>query len=394
MKIGFYAPLKSPNHPVPSGDRAMARLLIKVLVAGGHEVEILSELRSWEGGGSQRAQEKIISLAQKEVKRLTNHYQTNQPPELIFVYHVYHKAADWIGVELANKLNVPYLLVEASFAPKQIHGRWRSGLQQTLKSIRTAQTVIALNPIDVGCLKPLLKPSQSIELLSPFLGEVPATLDNVVALKKQLAERHKFDLNKVWLITVAMMRVGDKSTSYKQLAEALSGIDMDLWQLVAIGDGGNFTQIQRFFKPLAANCFFTGELDREAIHRWLSCGDIFTWPAVNEAYGVALLEALAAGLPAVVQNYGGVASIVEHNRTGYVANPNKRGEFGRLLTALISDEKRRKDMAAESIKKFATEHSYHAAVNSINAICNNVCHDNVGEHAGDNAARAERPPIE
>ena len=392
MKIGFYAPLKSPNHPVPSGDRAMARLLIKALIACGHEVEILSELRSWEGAGSQRAQGKIIALAQKEVERLTNYYQTNQPPELIFVYHVYHKAPDWIGVELANRLHVPYLIAEASFAPKQIHGRWRIGHQQTLKCIRTAEIIIALNPIDVECLKPLLKSSQSIELLSPFLGEFPSPLDNVsalrqpalrkLALRKQLAERHNLDLNKVWLITVAMMRAGDKSTSYKQLAETLSQIDMDLWQWVAIGAGGNFNQIQSFFRPVATNCFFIGKLGPEAIHQWLIVGDIFTWPAINEAYGLALLEALAAGLPAVVQNYGGVSSIVEHNRTGYVTNPDNRDEFTRSLAKLIGDEKRRENMAAEAIKKFISEHSYPAAVRNITAICNNVGRN----HAGRNGA--------
>ena len=31
MKIAFYAPLKSPNHPVPSGDRLMARLLMMAI---------------------------------------------------------------------------------------------------------------------------------------------------------------------------------------------------------------------------------------------------------------------------------------------------------------------------------------------------------------------------
>ena len=40
MRIAFYAPLKSPNHPVPSGDRLMARLLIAALQRAGHDVEI------------------------------------------------------------------------------------------------------------------------------------------------------------------------------------------------------------------------------------------------------------------------------------------------------------------------------------------------------------------
>ena len=36
MRIAFYAPLKPPDHPVPSGDRRMARLLMAALATAGH----------------------------------------------------------------------------------------------------------------------------------------------------------------------------------------------------------------------------------------------------------------------------------------------------------------------------------------------------------------------
>ena len=35
MSIAFFAPLKPPGHPTPSGDRAMGRALIAALEAGG-----------------------------------------------------------------------------------------------------------------------------------------------------------------------------------------------------------------------------------------------------------------------------------------------------------------------------------------------------------------------
>jgi hypothetical protein len=35
MRIAFYAPLKAPDHPVPSGDRTIARLLLAALKQGG-----------------------------------------------------------------------------------------------------------------------------------------------------------------------------------------------------------------------------------------------------------------------------------------------------------------------------------------------------------------------
>ena len=50
MRIAFYAPLKPPDHPVTSGDRAMARALIAALKLAGHEVTIASRFRSRDAG--------------------------------------------------------------------------------------------------------------------------------------------------------------------------------------------------------------------------------------------------------------------------------------------------------------------------------------------------------
>jgi len=36
MRLAFYAPLKPPDHPVPSGDRRISRLLIQALERAGH----------------------------------------------------------------------------------------------------------------------------------------------------------------------------------------------------------------------------------------------------------------------------------------------------------------------------------------------------------------------
>ena len=41
-----------------------------------------------------------------------------------------------------------------------------------------------------------------------------------------------------------------------------------------------------------------------------AAADLYVWPAVREAYGIALLEAQAAGLPVVAGREGGVAEVV------------------------------------------------------------------------------------
>ncbi|WP_315981207.1 hypothetical protein [Aliamphritea spongicola] len=69
--------------------------------------------------------------------------------------------------------------------------------------------------------------------LAPFV-ETPAT--EQVKDKTQLAHTYRLDVSKPWLITVAMMRDGDKYKSYELLAETLQLIQAD-FQLLIIGDG-------------------------------------------------------------------------------------------------------------------------------------------------------------
>ena len=51
MRVMFYAPLKPPTHPVPSGDRRIARLLMRAIEAAGHSVELATRFRSRDGSG-------------------------------------------------------------------------------------------------------------------------------------------------------------------------------------------------------------------------------------------------------------------------------------------------------------------------------------------------------
>ncbi len=106
MNIGFYAPLKSPHHPVPSGDRRMARLLLRALEESGHRVTVISLLRSWEGRGDRQKQQEIQQQAGTELTRI-RHRGLGHGLDMVFVYHLYHRAPDWIGVELSWNLTSP-----------------------------------------------------------------------------------------------------------------------------------------------------------------------------------------------------------------------------------------------------------------------------------------------
>ena len=139
MRLAFYAPLKPPDHPVPSGDRRMAQLLIQAWEQAGHQVEIASRLASRRGEGAQQKEVAVAAAAERE--RLLALYAARAPadrPAAWFTYHLYYKAPDWLGPDLARALAIPYLVAEASVAGKRAGGPHALGHDATAAALRAA----------------------------------------------------------------------------------------------------------------------------------------------------------------------------------------------------------------------------------------------------------------
>jgi glycosyltransferase involved in cell wall biosynthesis len=65
--------------------------------------------------------------------------------------------------------------------------------------------------------------------------------------------------------------------------------------------------------------------------------DLFLLPSREEALGVALLEALAAGVPAVASAVGGVPEVAIHERTGLLVPPADAPALGAAIRRLMDD---------------------------------------------------------
>ena len=142
----------------------------------------------------------------------------------------------------------------------------------------------------------------------------------------------------VRLLAVGMMRAGDKLDSYLALAEALIHLkDRADWSLVIIGDGPERAAVEAAFAPFGARVRFRGEVDGATLAAFYAHADALVWPAVREAYGMALLEAQASGLPVVAGDVGGVPDIVRDEETGLVVPDGEWGAFARAVARLLDD---------------------------------------------------------
>jgi glycosyltransferase involved in cell wall biosynthesis len=102
------------------------------------------------------------------------------------------------------------------------------------------------------------------------------------------------------------------------------------FRIVLIGQGAE----ENWLRQNMRHAEFKGWLTGRDLSRAFANMDAFVFPSETDTFGLAVLEALASGVPAVVTSSGGPASTVEHGKSGYVAK--SYDEFAPLLMNLMT----------------------------------------------------------
>ena len=368
MKVAFYAPLKHPDHAVPSGDRQLARAFVQAMRQRGHVVEIASRFRSLDLAGDASRQRRLCALGARLAVRLVARYRRSaERPEVWFTYHLYHKAPDWLGPAVSRALGIPYVVAEASVAARQRDGPWATGYAASVAAVAAADAVVLVNPADVEGVRGVRGEAGPDEVLAPFVDlsrfTAPTTTRAV----------HATPAASVRCIVVAMMRPGAKLASYRLLADALARIPSPAWHLVAVGDGPARADVEAAFAGLDPRRIrFAGAQSAERVALLLRESDLFLWPAIDEAFGVAFLEAQACGLPVVGGEGGGVGAVVANGRTGVLVPLGDAGAFASAVLRLLVDGETRRRMGSEAALYVRARHDLSVAAERIDALLRRV----------------------
>ena len=315
----------------------MARLLMAAMRAAGHEVSLASQLRSYAASPLPAGLGELEAKASLEALRIEKTWQAGGPPDLWLTYHPYYKAPDLLGPPLCARFAVPYLTAEASYSTRRDHDGWAPWQAHVTAAVRKAALNICFTQRDRDGLSHLVAARRLAHLpafidAEPFAGEPAPEPDGAATVR---------------LIAVAMLRKGDKSQSFHMLAEALALIDDLKWQLTIVGGGPARDAVKAMFKGLGADrVVWLGELAPEKIAQHLHGADLYVWPGCGEAYGLAYLEAQAAGLPVIAQKTAGVPEVVRSGSTGLLTREGDVAQFAHAIRRLIADRDKRRRMAA------------------------------------------------
>ena len=158
------------------------------------------------------------------------------------------------------------------------------------------------------------------------------------------------------------MRPGDKLASFGVLGAALRRLPGRRWCLLVAGDGETRAVVEALFAALpGGRVRFLGQCAPERLATLWAAADISVWPAVREAYGMALLEAQVNGLPVVAGRSGGVPGIVRDGETGLLTPEGDDEAFATAVARLLDDSPLRARMAAAASQGARARHGLAAA---------------------------------
>ena len=136
---------------------------------------------------------------------------------------------------------------------------------------------------------------------------------------------------------------------FKAVAQACTDLPA---RFVWLGEGDLAHELQ---PASAANLRLTGWLTRAEVAQHLAQADVFLMPSLWEGMPLALIEAQAAGVPAVVSNVVGCRDVVQDGVTGFVCDTDE--DLCARTRQLINDASLRKRMGDNAARMARTRFS-------------------------------------
>lgn len=357
MRIAFHATLKPPDHPTPSGDRMIARLLMKALGSLG-DVRLASRL-STRGRSPEPAEfHRLRRAAHDEAQRLIKAYgEGDWSPDIWFTYHLYYKAPDWIGEAVSGALRIPYVAAEVSYAGKRDRDAWAPWQGEAVRQMRRADLALCMSPRDRDGLAQIIPDSHVLDL-PPFL--------DLATFPTPPRRRPPRSGRPLQLVSVAMMRHDVKRESYLEIARVLPLIRGLPWHWHVVGDGPASEEIRAAFSSIEpTRITWHGRLDQEQVHAVLGNADAFLWPGIGEGFGMAYLEAKVHGLPVLAYATAGVPGAVRHGETGLLVAERDAGALAAAIETILADHDLRQRMGTSARRLIENEHSIDHAIEVI-----------------------------
>ncbi|MEW6209041.1 MAG: glycosyltransferase family 4 protein [Acidobacteriota bacterium] len=186
-------------------------------------------------------------------------------------------------------------------------------------------------------------------------------IDNVVAISREEVQalRVRLGIDESERVVIAVGRLSHEK-GHTDLIAAFEAIVKAHPQtrLVIVGDGPERERLEARIRSsgLSDQVLFTGQVSDASVY--YAMADVFALPSHSEGSPNVLLEAMAAGVPAVATSVGGVPEIVADEESALLVASRDPQAMARAVIRLLDDRELSQRLAAaarEKVKKYSPE---------------------------------------
>ena len=272
------------------------------------------------------------------------------------VVHSHYWLSAWVGRELSQAINVPHVVTFHTLSLIKMQSR-AGEIEQTERPVveaevmATAGRIIAFSPHERDAMARLYgADARKVSL-------VPCGVDlEVFRPLDQKSVRSRLGLN------------GEKILLYVGRVEPIKGLDllvetaaqMDSTEgvrMMVVGADVNGDREMHRVKQLAKErdledkIDFVGQVDHDDLPLYYNAADVCVVPSYYESFGLVALESMACGTPVVATRVGGLSTIIQHGRTGYLKSWRCPEAFANSVEMIISSDGLQQSMGEAARKR-------------------------------------------
>ncbi len=181
-----------------------------------------------------------------------------------------------------------------------------------------------------------------------------------------VASRSELSLRDGGCVIGTVTRLDEPKKGLTVLLHALAALarrdGLPPWQCVLVGEGPARDRLEALAAELGlkGRIVFAGM--RRDVARVLPAVDLFVCPSLYEGFGIAIVEAMAAGRPVVASRVGGIPELVVDRETGLLVPPGDAAALAEALAALLTSPDRARQMGQRGRERAGKMFSIQTAV--------------------------------
>ena len=275
---------------------------------------------------------------------------------------VFH-AHDWLSLDAARNLKYEYKLPIIATLHATEWGRHGGIFSDISKYIAEQEYWLTYEAWRLIVCSEFMK-GEAVRLFNTPADKIDVIFNGVDASKfefdwsesERLATRRKYaqDDEKIVIYVGRFVREKGIQVLLNAVHSVLADEPETKFLIVGGGVRDKFENFTRW-AGLGESVKFTGFMSGRQLHELYRCADVAVFPSLYEPFGIVALEGMAAGVPVVSSDAGGLKEIVQHGVTGTTSYANDPASLAWAIRHALGDAAHTREMATKARERLQTD---------------------------------------